>query len=371
MDFNGKASELFEVSCYLAIAIAIAGLVFNSVLIIAIRGKKKKEVVGGTASHSKEGSKVPFSEHSISIDTCVCILAAASFLYGFFVILDNILYLAGRWYHLRNPAIATSLSCCGYLFFLGLFTANGLLSLERFWLIKYGEPLKRVAVVYLFIVMFQFWICIAVSFFLIHNFSDFDWYFLPFSMPGKNASTASKALFITGLSFFALVVIGTTILYENTYFLAQEMVSTAKLQYQEFCETHTQRHPVEFQVARATNEATEADEEMTGNHSSHHRLDRVTRQSTAQFRILVRCIFMSGGLLMFYVPVLACMVMRLFNLGVFGNRLQDVNQSVVVFFVFGFVPAIDVIWTPLLVLLFMEPQRKEVVGWVVGRFRVK
>ncbi|KAJ3239214.1 hypothetical protein HDU81_006319 [Chytriomyces hyalinus] len=289
MDFNGKASELFEVSCYLAIAIASAGLVLNLVLIVAIRGKKV-EAVGDTAPHSKKGSKLPFNDRSFSIDTCVCILAAASFLYGFFVILDNILYLAGRWYHLRNPAIAISLSCCGYLFFLGLFAANGLLSLERFWLIKYGEPLKRIVVVYLFLFMVQFWICIAVSFFLIHNFSDFDWYFLPFSMPGKNASTASKALFITGLSFFALVVIGTTILYENTYFLAQDMVATAKLQHQEFCETHAQSRPLESQIPNAINDTTEAEEDTTGN--------KVTRQSTAQFRILIRCIFMSIGFAM-------------------------------------------------------------------------
>ncbi|KAI8610183.1 hypothetical protein BC830DRAFT_770646 [Chytriomyces sp. MP71] len=173
----------------------------------------------------------------------------------------------------------------------------------------------------------------------------------------SNKSKTSKYLFLAGLAYFFLVTVAIVVVYENTYFLAQDLIAQARSNHSEVREMRRM-------------EGQGADGHEVNVNASSSSLDTATQASRHQFRVLVRCILMSAGLILFYVPVFLCMVLRYCKLGSIGERLQDVNATVGVYFVLGFIPAIDVIWTPALVLLFMQAQRKTAIEWVMRVWRI-
>ncbi|KAI8610184.1 hypothetical protein BC830DRAFT_770649 [Chytriomyces sp. MP71] len=170
-DFNPEAALLFNVGCYLAIVISLVGVAMNHAVAASLwsRSRRWDPSSSGTSDPGSLSSGTVLAGSSllsqpVSIDSAVFLMCASCLLFGLLVALDNVIFLAGGSFAALRSAGGTVISILFYGLVLMLFTANMVLALERFWLLKYGTTLTRRMLVYLLAVVMLFWVLTAASF---------------------------------------------------------------------------------------------------------------------------------------------------------------------------------------------------------------
>ncbi|KAJ3250190.1 hypothetical protein HDU77_006912 [Chytriomyces hyalinus] len=221
---------------------------------------------------------------------------------------------------LDNPTLSSALAGMGYCLLAFVFTCNFMLALERYWTIKYSEKLPQAAVIALITTCGSMCCIFIIAFSLTPSTS---WDYLPMGKPVDMDNSPlpwhhiSNMLLLLGQLVFVAEVIGICVVYENTYF------NIAAL----------------YEMSHDTNE-----EEAR---------ERCQAEVQVQRSILLRCIFMSIGIVVFYVPNLVLVTVAIVRPFFFSEHLSELSYSWMVCMT-TIIPAFDPLWTPVLILMFQE-----------------
>ncbi|KAI9333143.1 hypothetical protein BDR26DRAFT_868651 [Obelidium mucronatum] len=325
-----------------------------------------------------------------NISFALVLMLSTCALFGIEFSVINILWLVGS--QALHDALSSSL---GYLFLVLLMTSNCLLALERYYLITIGSPVSTTVVVSLFALCIPFLACICVSLVLSTWKAGFLAYQLaPFVMPGSDANGFAPAifpvwmnpeaiLFVVGVSFFPVSILCTIAVYARSYGVARKSVvgewRDAKIdeeggdndhssdvgddheQQQQQQQQHGDSQPGGFGAGDSTSGGD--DQKAT----CHQRAKE--RELATQLSILYRCVCMSAGLILFYIPPLVCVFARM--AGVAGLRADDENiaRQAWLYTAMSILSSCDTVWTPVMVLVLMGNYRRIVWRTVKGIIR--
>ncbi|KAJ3250189.1 hypothetical protein HDU77_006911 [Chytriomyces hyalinus] len=269
-----------------------------------------------------------------SIGRTITILSSFSALFSIFMVAMNELWVvhhkatvAQTVGPLDSVPVANSIATLSYLFLTGIFATNLLLALERYWRIRHNCMLPN-----------RYVACVVAgaAFYAVFFIASFSlpgvqcrWTFLPFAKPCKKVNgwscrtkytDTSTILYLLGLSGFILSTIVVGVVYENSYF------HIATLSEQQFDTEHQ---------------------------SERKKADETTHLQRA---VLVRCLLMSIGLVIFYFPSLMMVILTIFKPTLFDD-LSNLQWAWLISFM-SVIPALDPLWTPVLVLICQEDFRE-------------
>ncbi|KAI9346106.1 hypothetical protein BDR26DRAFT_855869 [Obelidium mucronatum] len=245
-------------------------------------------------------------------------------------------------------SIRYTLTFGGYLLATALFCTNTVLAFERHWVIRYSRSLSYRAIL-IIVAIGALFFSFLVSAFVIASAnsitgSGFNFHFgRPFAMPGNRSNTRIMVLFMLGMSYFPLSILVIIGVYMNSYRLISTVVDETYDMHRIDCDNESQ-------------------------------LDTVNSSSSkAKRRVLVRCALMGLGCLAFYFPTLFCIFWdRLSNMessgaadtkrAVANNCTQSSSRSVAaspswMYPTTTVLPALDVLWTPILILWVQAQHR--------------
>ncbi|KAI8614201.1 hypothetical protein BC830DRAFT_1082144 [Chytriomyces sp. MP71] len=280
-----------------------------------------------------------------SIGLAIAVLSSFSALHGIAMASMNELWVASDVAGNNNvtgpldsPATARSISCISYSILSCIFAANLWLASERLWTIKFNQRVPR-----------KYIICLAAgaalfSFSFIASFAvqpgnGVRWTFLPFTNPCANdengncmtiASSISTIFYMIGLSGFALSAILVGVVYENGYFA----IATIYERQVDCTDRNGRRKAAE--------------------HIQLHR------------GILIRCIVMSVGLVIFYAPTIILVFIDILRPEWFNN-VSDMSWTWLISFS-TIIPSLDPLWTAVLILIFQDDFKTAYLGdyWLVA-----
>ncbi|KAJ3030255.1 UNVERIFIED_CONTAM: hypothetical protein HDU68_009652 [Siphonaria sp. JEL0065] len=250
----------------------------------------------------------------------------------------------------------------GYLLVCLLFAVNLVLALERHWVIRYARSLSRQAVVGVMlsgVLAFGLFLATFVYSFLVScgGTGGMNVKFgRPFAMPGNPRNIILKTLFLTGMCYFPVVIVLIVGLYTSSYRLVSVLVQ--------------ENYQMQMGDSVDDDESVAHDSSISSNTNKQKRA------------VLLRCTLMSIGCLLFYAPtIVAIFVDRLSPLPSTGSSstgstngtassnstkpgtvvsvtftkfnctvVTDVPEATLLVPIATILPALDVIWTPLLIL---------------------
>ncbi|KAI8619330.1 hypothetical protein BC830DRAFT_792250 [Chytriomyces sp. MP71] len=220
---------------------------------------------------------------------------------------------------LNSPGISRGLSSVGYVILTVIFSSNLLLAIERLSIIRYKSALtlRTIGTVCVMGVTVS---TLFVSSFILAN-GGVSWMAFPFPVPCNDpdactiaATSAPTILFVIGLAYYVLTSVAVCVCYENSYFCVQDLFEKAA------------GHDVDSRVAR--------------------------NFAKLQRKVLLRCIALSIGLVLFYIPDIVIVVMAVFAPDSFDG-MSNLAMTAMLCLV-TFVPTFDPLWTPILVVLCQE-----------------
>ncbi|KAJ3137938.1 hypothetical protein HK100_000178 [Physocladia obscura] len=240
---------------------------------------------------------------------------------------------------------ATTFASATYILLCTIFTANLLLALERRCAIKNNRPLRRITFFGLFGVGAVFATFIVSSFVLTNTTAS--WLYLPFGIPciivdPKNTTVCStistpalqSILFLFGLAYLPATALAVCVVYENTYFLIQSVNDNAV----------PPLPPSSLSLYSSNKD---------GETISPARKTRIERA------ILVRCVCMSVSLVAFYVPSVVLVFVEVVAPSTWVSLYVSQTWLIVMA---DIVPAMDPLWTPVLLIGFHDVLREMVLG---------
>ncbi|KAJ3256731.1 hypothetical protein HDU77_002985 [Chytriomyces hyalinus] len=240
---------------------------------------------------------------------------------------------------LNLPGPRIFFAVAGYLLPIWLFMSNIRLGLERLWLVQYSQNLPS-AFVYSIYGVGLSWSGFFVAAFSLLNDAP-DWVYWPFSMPGST-NPLVNILFETGMSIFPASCIAITAIYIRIYLVTASILSAAR---SDILESSTQ-------CSGSSNCSIECSKQKT-----YLAIATTVKQ---QQTVLIRCAMMAVGIVVLYVPTIIFVMVRV-SVAPGAEELED--SSAWVFVLLNILPALDVLYTPLLILWF-QPE----IRWLFADF---
>ncbi|KAI9346455.1 hypothetical protein BDR26DRAFT_855614 [Obelidium mucronatum] len=256
---------------------------------------------------------------------------------------------------------------CGYLLVCLLFSANLALALQRHWVIRFARSLSRNAVLAVYfsgLVAFSLFLAafiLAVQVSCVGTGGMNLRFGRPFALPGNPKNLVVKGLFLAGMCYFPLVIALIVALYASSYRRVSVLVQE------------------NYQMQLGELDDAMDDEDRAASISSSTNKQKRT--------VLLRCTLMSIGCLLFYAPtIVSIFVDRLSPLGSTTSSSTNSNSTTSApkngtlgatiskfcptfnpneakvesswqYPVTTILPALDVIWTPLLILWVQKVHR--------------
>ncbi|ORY44893.1 hypothetical protein BCR33DRAFT_211878 [Rhizoclosmatium globosum] len=223
-----------------------------------------------------------------------------------------------------------------------LLASNCLLALERYHILS-SSVVPRSSIIILFGSGLMFFAAISISLCITPN--GLAYQLAPFIMPGGTNENIPEPLtfpetylFLIGITYFPLIILITCAIYVRSYFQA-----TKKYQ-EEITELE-----LDLAIKAFENSITPNPILNEKNTSPQH------------LQILLRCSAMSFGLILFYVPPIICVSMRMFGAQAFWEDEDNVTRMAWVYSVMSILPSCDAVYTPVCLMVLMKQYRR-VVG---------
>ncbi|KAJ3228818.1 hypothetical protein HDU78_009519 [Chytriomyces hyalinus] len=232
----------------------------------------------------------------------------------------------------------------GYLLPIWLFTSNIRLALERLWLVQYSKSL-RCAYVYMVHAAGLAWSSFFVAAFVLLNDAP-DWLFWPFSMPGSK-DRLINTLFLTGMAIFPVSCVTIVAIYVRLYLVTASVLSAAR---SEMIESDIQ----------SSNDSCSS---MHMDESRKETQDAVAATVKQQKTVFARCVLMAAGTVVLYVPTIVYVMVRVL-VAPDGENMDDSNVWLCI--VLNVLPALDVLYTPMLIFWFQPEVRRLLAGHVMN-----
>ncbi|KAJ3068176.1 hypothetical protein HDU98_008672 [Podochytrium sp. JEL0797] len=408
------AHYVLDLASYVSIGVSILGIAMSVAVLFSICARRWRRIPALLPGHLPNHAHFPNHTHfdhtpRPEMDATILAVLITIALYGTVVLAQNICWVLD-WTALDK----TRLAIPGYFLVFVLFALNVRLAVERQALVsargpKWGLVGRRMDVL-VFGVPLLFFACIVAAF--VVSEGEQNWLFLPFAQP--NLSSAA-ALFLIGITYFPIAAFGTIIIYIYTFLFAiqsfeasnnsnnttnttallmQETLTVAASSPETLSASHFLTAPSQFAPSHAASQfRPSTSQHQDSRHQDSQQEEQLHQQqqqqqqqqqevqriqnpqydpTTTKFRraVLLRCILMSLGLVVLYVPTIVCLFLR--ALAHDGNTFPQDNLWV--YFWLNVLPALDCLWTPVLVLWFQERYRQEffegVAGLVGGVFGV-
>ncbi|KAJ3062664.1 hypothetical protein HDU98_001469 [Podochytrium sp. JEL0797] len=333
---------------WVALSICVVGIAANGLILLslAFAHRSSRLALGGTLNRT------------VLTILVICMLESI------FILVYNALDLAGSFTALVGGPAAnlafqitpqelasryvTVLS--GYFLVTLLFAVNLVLALERFWVIRFARSLSRTVIVLVYssaaVVLGLFVAAFVISSKVsCQRVGGFNMKFgRPFAMPGNPRNPVVKTLFISAMMYFPLVIVAIFVVYGLSY-----------------------RH-----VAMLVQENFELQTKESSDDAS------LDSDPVKQRRgVLIRCTLMSAGCLLFYAPTIVSIFADRFNYipplppstsGTINTcpNVTDASNSWQ-YPVTTILPALDVLWTPFLIL-WVHTQHRAVFLKFIEKF---
>ncbi|ORY50569.1 hypothetical protein BCR33DRAFT_847016 [Rhizoclosmatium globosum] len=359
-----------------ALAFASVGLVVNLVFIVCILMNRAQLLPKGTpTSSSTESLDTPVLPpkkcSAMVLDRIIFVILIIVSISAIIVLASNILNLTTVLTALPggpelNPNIRFSdtevavryiLCFSGYATVVALFCANTILAFERYSVIRYSKSLSLKAIAAIVLPSLVFFACLVTSFILAKikscTGSGLNFHYgRPFAMPGNRSNHVIQRYFLVGICYFPISIVIIFGVYLASYRIIAKIVD----------ETYEIHHTPDFDESQETSSSIES---------------ATKKQKVA---VLIRCALMGFGSLAFYLPTIIIIFLdRLspvtpqnswkrqneaenFNLTLASKGCSVTGTSNFTdhswfYPVTTILPAIDVLWTPVLILWLQMQHR--------------
>ncbi|KAJ3236921.1 hypothetical protein HDU81_010181 [Chytriomyces hyalinus] len=235
-----------------------------------------------------------------------------------------------------------------YMTLFVLTGSNVLLAMERLWLVKHMTSVP-VHWIYLLAAVTCISSTLVVASVAENATYQWDFAFMPFGMPPRMHAKqlisdlrptefmTSKSLFLIAIAYMPVMAIVSVIFYARAYFA---IVS-------KFQQPVTAEHSLEY-VSTSRVDRNNSNASGTPLYSQNPQSPTGTGSSVAwtppAMAILVRCIAMGAGILVFYLPTIAGIFITLTAL------LPEKDMPEMYLNACTILPVLDTIWTPIVVL---------------------
>ncbi|ORY37401.1 hypothetical protein BCR33DRAFT_721444 [Rhizoclosmatium globosum] len=383
---------------YAAVGLASVGFFFNVALIAALaafrmgipilRRQSKDSLNPDLVTKSPEDAQRVLNgsllNQAIFNITVICILEAI------LILISNLFYITGSTQKLvggpnahKDPLPDSEITIryvsviVGYFLACALFCVNLVLALERHSVIRNARSLSKTVLVFVYAFTLLAFSLFVAAFYLANKNScastgGFNMRFgRPFAMPGPNVPTI-KALFLAGLCYFPIVTLVILIIYADSYRLVAILV----------------QENYDMQMEGGSISDQDQDDSLSSNTTKQKR------------NVLIRCVIMSVGVLLFYAPTIVLIFIDRLNQAaappaaftVSANATVPANVTTAVlstgviancsaaasasdpsdswqYAVTTILPALDLFWTPLLILWVQAQHRGVFIKYFVGLWR--
>ncbi|KAJ3134358.1 hypothetical protein HK100_003662 [Physocladia obscura] len=340
----GEFELLFD-SSHSGAGIAVIGAMLNACVLVSLvrhwRELNSKNS-GNTNDNNLKNNNISESSSRTNIVFIVVVMLGVSMLHGITIgMLDEFWVQTAitEWTEdapgvLDTLSTAIALSSLSYLLLTTLFSANLLLALERHCVVRYKHPIPRRLVIAVFVLGLCFAALFAAAFAIAPDGAS--WTFLPLTKPCTwdpelevcTLSTSQAIIFSIGLSYFPLATIATCAIYENTYFLIATVFDVP---------------PPDL-----VQNTSRTIDEIINNQSARNPI--IQNNIKIQKAALVRCVLMSIGLVIFYLPTIALIFASIASETIALNIATNNNLVATI----TILPSLDPLWTPFVILAFQN-----------------
>ncbi|KAI9318309.1 hypothetical protein BDR26DRAFT_1016189 [Obelidium mucronatum] len=323
------AKAVLDLASYVSIAVSLLGLALSVSLLLSIW-------VTRAHKHKTQSPLLCPAPASIQIDKTIVSILAVITVYSVLILIENVLWIVD-WSLLHSVPI---LSLAGYALVFSLFSLNIQLAFDRQYLVNvayHSAHFPNVFQVAVFVVSRKslrifclYGVPLVLYCFYIASFAlsiPQNWLFLPFSTP-ESSSKSVNCLFLIGMSYFPIAATITCCIYVYTYTITMQSL-------------HMQ----------LTDIAADRETGLPTASSS-----AIMKGASLKRAVILRCLLMSIGLIVFYVPTIAGVFTRVFD---YDKDAAYPDENLWLWFWLNVLPAFDCIWTPILVLWFQEQYRED------------